>query len=155
MINRMPHERILATCQAVFDEAARDSRQMAFAIADEAGALVFGARTDRCDARVLRHATRKAYTSAVMRRDVVTFRRQNAERGNTLADWGDAMLTQLPGGVVIAVGGECYGGLAVGGNTTERDEEIARIALGVLVTGFPGTQEQAGAPAEGLVGPGS
>lgn len=136
MINRIPNSHILAACGAVFEEAQRDSREMAFAVADEAGALVFGARTDNCHARVLRHATRKAYTSAVMRRDVATFRRQNADRNNTLADWGDPMLTHLLGGVVIHINGECYGGLAVGGNTTERDEEIARMALGVLVAAF-------------------
>jgi len=68
-----------------------------------------------------------------MQRDTITLRDQDRELGKTLADWGDALLTHLVGGVVIKVGGEWFGGMAVGGNSTERDDEVARLALGALV----------------------
>lgn len=132
MINRMPTERIYAARDMVFAEAAKDQRVMAFAVADEAADLVFGERMDGCHARVLRHAIRKAYTSATMRRDTRVFRDQNAEQGKTLADWGDIELTQLLGGLVVKIGDECFGGVAVGGNEPDRDEALARAALAIL-----------------------
>ena len=133
MINRVTNDKIQQAAELVFAEAGKDGRNMAFAVADEAGALVFGTRMQLTHARVLRHAVRKAYTAAVMQRDTITLRDQDAELGKTLADWGDPMLTHLVGGVVIFQGEECYGGAAAGGNSTERDDEIARLALEVLL----------------------
>lgn len=133
MINRVPLERIQLASEAVFAEGRRDGRDMAIAVADEAGGLIFALRDHETATRVLTHAIRKAYTSATMRRDTITFRDQDREMEKTLADWGDSNLTHLVGGVAIKVGNEWYGGLGVGGNTTERDDEIARIALNVLI----------------------
>src|SRR5476651_155162 len=99
MINRIPNERIYEAARRVFEEAAKDGKDMAFAITDEAAGLVFGTRTENCAARVLTHAIRKAYTSATMRRDTITFRDQDREAGKTLADWGlDPQMTHLVGG---------------------------------------------------------
>jgi len=135
MINRPPQDRLLVTANVVFAEAARDDRFMAIAVTDEAAGLVFALRMPGCHTRVLTHAIRKAYTSAVMQRDTITFRDEDSERDKTLADWGDPMLTHLVGGVVLRRGPEWYGGLAVGGNTTDRDDEIARLALATLLDG--------------------
>lgn len=132
MINRVPLEKILLASEAVFNESRVDGRDMAFAVVDEAGGLVFGIRYEQTAARVLTHAIRKAYTSATMRRDTITFRDEDREREKSLADWGDLNLTHLVGGVVIEMNGEWFGGMAVGGNSTERDDEIARIALAIL-----------------------
>ena len=134
MINRMPNDRISKAAAVVFEEARQDGRQMAFAVADEAGALVFATSMEQASSRILKHAVRKAYTAAVMQRDTITLRDQDAELGKTLADWGDPLLTHLVGGVVINLDGEWYGGVAVGGNSTERDDAIARIALEALRT---------------------
>jgi uncharacterized protein GlcG (DUF336 family) len=133
MINRPGQERLLAAADVVFAEAARDERVMAIAVTDEAGGLVFGLRMPGCPTRVLTHAIRKAYTAAVMQRDTITFRDEDIDRQKTLDDWGDPMLTHLVGGVVIRHGDEWFGGVAVGGNSTERDHEIARQALATLV----------------------
>lgn len=135
MINRVANDTIYEAARIVFQEAGKDGRDMAVAVTDEAGSLVFGTRMDNSAARILTHAIRKAYTAAVMQRDTITFRDQDVERGKTLDDWGDQMLTHLVGGVVIRKHGEWFGGVAVGGNSTERDDEIARIALDVLVAG--------------------
>lgn len=132
MISRVPKERIYAARDMVFAEATKDQRCMAFAVVDEAADLVFGERMDGCHGRVLRHAVRKAYTSATMRRDTHVFRDQNAEQGKTLADWGDVELTQLLGGVVVKIGDEWSGGMAVGGNEPDRDEALSHAALAIL-----------------------
>lgn len=132
MINRVPLDRIHLACEAVFAESKKDGRDMAFAVVDEAGGLIFAERDHDTATRVLTHSIRKAYTSAIMRRDTITFRDEDNERDKTLADWGDINLTHLVGGVVITIDGEWFGGAAVGGNSTERDDEIARIALKIL-----------------------
>jgi uncharacterized protein GlcG (DUF336 family) len=133
MINRIDNARIWDATRVVFDEAGKDGRQMAIAVTDEAGSLVFGARMEQAAARILTHAIRKAYTSAVMQRDTITFRDEDADRHKTLADWGDNSLTHLVGGVVLCKNGKWFGGLGVGGNSTERDDEIARIAMHILL----------------------
>lgn len=132
MINRLPLERIHEARRVVFEQAEADGRAMAFAVVDEAAALVFAERMERCDARVLVHAMRKAYTSATMKRSTLFFRDQNAELGKTLADWGGPELTSLPGGVEVKIGGEWYGAIGVGGNTPERDVELAELARKLL-----------------------
>ena len=132
MINRAPLDRIRLAAQLVFEAAAGDGRLMAIAVVDEAAALVYAERMEDCDARILVHAMRKAYTSATMKRSTLYFRDQNAELGKTLADWGGSELTQLPGGVEIRIGREWYGAVGVGGNTPDRDVELAELARKTL-----------------------
>lgn len=135
MINRVRNDRIQEAARVVFEEGGRDGRAMAFAVVDEAGGLVYATSMEQAHARILAHAVRKAYTAAVMQRDTITLRDQDRELGKTLADWGDPRLTHLVGGVVIRRGAEWFGGLGVGGNATERDDEVARAALRVLAAG--------------------
>jgi 2-iminobutanoate/2-iminopropanoate deaminase len=135
VINRVPNHRIRDAARRVFGEAARDGREMAFAVADEAAGLVFAARTEGCAARVLTHAIRKAYTAATMQRDTVAFRDGDRQAGKTLADWGDPQLTHLVGGAVLWRDGELWGGVGVGGNTTERDGELSLLARDLLLQG--------------------
>jgi uncharacterized protein GlcG (DUF336 family) len=133
VINRVRHDRLLAATDVVFAEGRQDGMPMALAVTDEAGGLVYAVRMPGCPARVLTMALRKAYTSAVMQRDTLTFRDEDRDRGKTLADWGDPMFTHLVGGVVVRRDAEWFGGLAVGGNETDRDDAIARAALAILV----------------------
>jgi len=136
MINRVPLDRIEAAGRAVFEEARRDGRLMAFCVVDEAGDLVYATRMEGTPGRVLRFAINKAYTSAIMQRDTITFRDEDVERNKTLADWGDPRFTHLVGGVVIrSPEGEWLGGIGVGGNETHRDDEVARVALRVVLGG--------------------
>jgi glc operon protein GlcG len=128
VINRIPLDRIHDVRDLVFHAAEQDGRKMAIAVVDEAAALIFAERMENCDARVLVHAMRKAYTAATMHRSTLFFRDQNAELGKSLADWGDPQLTQLPGGVELRRGDEWWGGVGVGGNTPERDVELAELA---------------------------
>ena len=120
----------------VFDEAKKDGRNMAAVVADGSGHPICAARMETTHERVLRFALRKAYTAAVMERDTLSFKRDMERANRTLADYGDAMFTTLQGGLVVVADGRVVGAMAVGGNTSERDEEIARIALGAL--GFEG-----------------
>jgi glc operon protein GlcG len=117
---------------AAVREAEKDGRAMSFAVVDSYGEVVAAVRMDGSPARVLRHAIRQAYTSGLMQRDTVTFKEQLHERDGNLAEWGDAMLTTLPGGVAITFDGEVVGAIGVGGNTLVRDKEIADIAVAAI-----------------------
>jgi 2-iminobutanoate/2-iminopropanoate deaminase len=115
--------------------AQRFGRPMAFAVMDQAGDLIASARMDDVPARVLRQATRKAYTAAKMGRNTLTLKKDLEERANTLGDWGDQDFTTLQGGLVVratmanSAANGILGALACGGGTLETDEEVARIMV--------------------------
>jgi glc operon protein GlcG len=103
---------------------------IALAIADEHGVPILLLRQDGAPARMLSRARSKAYTAATVGLDTVEFRDQHIKaRQRTLDDWGDPMLTTLQGGLVIKVNGNVVGGVAMSGNTTIRDEALARVGL--------------------------
>jgi glc operon protein GlcG len=105
----------------------------ALAIADEHGVPILLLRQDGAPARMLSRARAKAYTAANLGLDTVTFRDAHVKaRQRTLDDWGDPMLTTLQGGLAIKRDGKVIGGIAMSGNTTTRDEALARIGLEVL-----------------------
>lgn len=102
----------------------------ALAIADEHGVPILLLRQDGAPARMLSRARAKAYTAATVGQDTVHFR-DSAIKGHsrTLDDWGDPMLTTLQGGLAVRSAGVVVGGIAMSGNTTMRDEALARIGL--------------------------
>lgn len=62
-----------------------------------------------------RHATRKAYTSAVMGRDSGAHVAGLAAQGRNIADLGDPRFTHGQGGLFIMQDGVILGGIGVGG----------------------------------------
>jgi glc operon protein GlcG len=123
-------------------EAATDGVAMSFAVVDTYGEVIVGARMDGSPARILRHAIRQAYTAGIMQRDTVEFKKQLVERDGNLDEWGDAMLTTLPGGVAILYKGEVVGAIGVGGNSLARDQEIA--AIGARAAAFDDSARSGG-----------
>ena len=114
---------------AALEEAKKDGRPMAVAVADVHGDIICCARMDGAHARVLRHAVRKAYTAAVMQRNTLRFKADLKERDGNLDEWGDMQLTTLQGGKIVVCNSKVVGAVAVGGNSLQRDEEIAEIAV--------------------------
>jgi glc operon protein GlcG len=117
---------------AVFEQARKDGRAVAVAVVDNHGELIACARMDGAHARVLRHAIRKAYTAAHMGRDTLAFKKDMADAGRTLTDYGDSSLTTLQGGLVVRSGKQVVGAIAAGGSARERDVEMAQIGLKAL-----------------------
>ena len=102
----------------------------ALAIADEHGVEVLCARQDGAPARMLSRARAKAYTAARVGMDTVVFRDQVVKAASrTLNDWGDPKLTTLQGGLAVKANGKVIGSIAMSGNSTIRDEALARIGL--------------------------
>ena len=102
----------------------------ALAIADEHGVPILLLRQDGAPARMLSRARAKAYTAAMLGLDTVVFRDQHVKPNQrTLNDWGDPMLTTLQGGLAVRSRANVVGGIAMSGNTTVRDEQLAHIGL--------------------------
>jgi glc operon protein GlcG len=103
---------------------------IALAIADEHGVPILLLRQEGAPARMLSRARSKAYTAANLGLDTVVFRDEHIKaKGRALDDWGDPMMTTLQGGLPITCNGRAVGGIAMSGNTTIRDEALARIGL--------------------------
>lgn len=101
---------------------------IALAIADHNGVPILLLRQDGAPSRMLSRARSKAYTAACIGLDTLTFRDEHVKApARTLDDWGDPMLTTLQGGLVIRSAGQVVGGIGMSGNTTPRDEALARI----------------------------
>jgi uncharacterized protein GlcG (DUF336 family) len=110
------------------EAAGRLGLPMAFAVADAAAELIAASRMDGAHPRILRHAIRKAYTSATMCRNTLWFKRDLEERGGNLEQWGDIDLTTLPGGLVIKTERGFVGAVGTGGGG-KHDEEVAHIMV--------------------------
>ena len=79
---------------------------------------------------MLSRARAKAYTAANLGLDTVAFRDAHVKtRQRTLNDWGDPMLTTLQGGLAVRSNDKVVGGIAMSGNSTVRDEQLAHIGL--------------------------
>jgi uncharacterized protein GlcG (DUF336 family) len=103
---------------------------IALAIADEHGVPILLLRQDGAPARMLSRARAKAYTAANLGLDTVLFRDEHVKaKLRALQDWGDPMLTTLQGGLVVKRDGKVVGGIAMSGNSTSRDEALARVGL--------------------------
>ena len=103
---------------------------IALAVADDQGVSVLCLRQDGAPPRMLRRARAKAYTAASLGMDTVAFRDDVVKAtSRTLDDWGDPMITALQGGLTVRSAGAVVGGIALSGNTTIRDEGLARIGL--------------------------
>jgi uncharacterized protein GlcG (DUF336 family) len=118
---------------AILAALTRNDNPIALAVADEHGQQILLLRQDGAPARMLLRARAKAYTAAMLGLDTVKFRDEHVNaRLRTLDDWGDPMLTTLQGGLAIRASGQVVGGIAMSGNTTNRDEALARIGLSAM-----------------------
>jgi len=102
---------------------------VAIAIVDAHGDLVAARRMDGARPRWMRASLRKAYSAAVMDRDTEEFHAEIVRRNLQIGYYGDPMLTALPGGIVVAIGGATVAGIGVTGQTHGRDAELARAGI--------------------------
>jgi 2-iminobutanoate/2-iminopropanoate deaminase len=113
--------------EATLARVTSSDHPIAVAVADENGELIHAVRMEGATANDMRQAERKAYTAAFMARDTSSYREQLVHDGRTLADWSDAMLTTLSGGLTIGTRRQVCGAIGVHGNAPERDEALAAI----------------------------
>ncbi len=103
---------------------------VAMAIVDSAGNLLAYQTMDNLRIFSRRHATRKAYTSAMMGLDSGENARRLHSQGRSISEQGDPNLTHGQGGLVIIKDGVILGGIGVGGYPSgQADEDLSRIGL--------------------------
>ena len=76
-----------------------------------------------------RHATRKAYTSAVVGQDSGAHSARLHSQGRSISEMGDPKLTHGQGGLVIMKDGVTLGGTVGGYPSGQRDEDLSRVGL--------------------------
>lgn len=128
-IETLGSEEAAAAIEAGIKAATETGRPMAFVVVDHAGEIIACHRMDGAHPRLLRHALRKAYTSAVMGRNTLSFKADLAQRDGNLDQWGDRRLTTLQGGMVVRKDGTPVGAVAAGGGTIAGDEEVAKLMV--------------------------
>lgn len=121
---------------AALEEAKKDAavgRPVVIAIVDHKGDLICYARQDHCLEMSKEMAVRKAYTSAIGRRDSGEYGEYiKRQTGQDIELALGTRVTSGRGGVAIkrSKDGLCLGGIGVSGAATApRDEEIARAGV--------------------------
>ena len=119
---------------AAMAAASASERPFAVAVVDENGELVYLERKDGASATAVRNAERKAYTSAYIGRDTLIYRQQIMHDGRTVADWSNAGITTLHGGLTLHRASQVIGGIGVSGTGDEdRDERLALAGAEAMV----------------------
>jgi len=114
---------------AVIAECQKNSWNVAVAVVDNHGGLVYFERMENTQYASNDIAINKAKTAAVYRRTTRVFM-EVINKGPATATLGGG-LTASPGGVPIMVDGKVTGGVGVSGVTGDQDEQCAKAGLGM------------------------
>lgn len=115
---------------AAVAEAKRNNWNVAIAIVDNHGFLVYYERLDDTQSASPHIAVEKARTAAMFRRPSKAF--EDGIAGGRVAVLGLPGATPITGGLPIMSGGRVIGGIGVSGVTSEQDEQVAKAGLEAL-----------------------
>src|SRR5215813_14499876 len=119
-----------AIAEAAEAEAHRRGSSVVIAVVDDGGQLLVLHRLDDTQVASVEVGIAKARTAAIFRRPSKVFEDQVKNgRVSALALPGAAA---LQGGIPIVHRGRVIGAIGVSGNTPQEDEDIAKVAAGVL-----------------------
>jgi uncharacterized protein GlcG (DUF336 family) len=114
---------------AVIAECAKNQWNVAVAVVDNHGGLVYFERMENTQYASNEIAINKAKTAAVYRRPTRVFADTINKGGPATATLGGG-LTASPGGMPIMVDGKVTGGVGVSGVTGDQDEQCAKAGVG-------------------------
>jgi len=114
---------------AVIAECAKNQWNVAVAVVDNHGGLVYFERMENTQYASNEIAINKAKTAATYRRPTRVFMDTINKGGPATATLGGG-LTASPGGLPIMVDGRVTGGVGVSGVTGDQDEQCAKAGLG-------------------------
>src|SRR5947209_2489960 len=112
---------------AAIAEAKKNNWNVAVAIVDNHGALVYYERMDDTQSASPVIAVEKARSAAMFRRTTREMQ-ETVNKGNT-AFLGIPGATPVTGGLPIISGGKIIGGIGVSGVTSDQDEQVAKAGL--------------------------
>jgi glc operon protein GlcG len=107
-------------------EARKNSWNMAVAIVDTGGHLVYFEKMDNTQTGSVQVAIEKARSAALFRRPTKVFQDGVAAGGEGLRLLGLEGAVPVDGGVPIVVAGRILGGIGVSGGTGEQDGQVAK-----------------------------
>jgi glc operon protein GlcG len=113
--------------QAALAEAQKNSWNVAIAIVDNHGALVYYERMDDTQSASPVIAIEKARSAAMFRRP--TRAMEDMVNKGRVSFLGIPVATPITGGLPIMVGGKVIGGIGVSGVTSDQDEQVAKAGL--------------------------
>jgi uncharacterized protein GlcG (DUF336 family) len=108
-------------------EARKNNWNMAIAVVDNYGQLVYYERMEDTQTASAAIAVEKARTAAMYRRSTRVLQDGINKGTPSLLNLSGVM--PVAGGLPIMVGGKVTGGLGVSGATSDQDEQCARVAL--------------------------
>ena len=113
-------------------EARKNNWQMAIAIVDPAGDLVYFEKMDDTQAGSTVIAIDKARSAARFKRETKTFQDALAAGGAGLRILALTGAVPVDGGVPLIAGGKVVGAIGASGGTSEQDGVVARAGAGAL-----------------------
>lgn len=115
------------------EELAGEGKPVSMCVADIHGFVLGYRQMQGMSPRGFAMARAKAHTAACMGVATSQFHERLVREQLSLADFGDDLLTSVPGGVpVIGPDGQLWGGVAVAGRLSEEDEMLARRLAEIL-----------------------
>jgi glc operon protein GlcG len=108
-------------------EAQKNNWNVAIAIVDNHGALVYYERMDDTQTASPVIAIEKARSAAMFRRP--TRAMEDTVNKGRVAFLGIPLATPITGGLPIVIGGKIAGGVGVSGVTLDQDEQVAKAGL--------------------------
>lgn len=134
MPDPLHHTRIMAAVAALIAEVENDGRPpLCIAVCDAAGDLLHYTRTAGAARRGTAIAKAKAYTAALLETPTSALHARLERERLTLADFCDATLTSLAGGVPLTLNSRTLGGVGISGRKPDEDELLAsRLAAALL-----------------------
>jgi uncharacterized protein GlcG (DUF336 family) len=111
---------------AAFAEARRNGWNMAIAVVDTGGHLVYFEKMDNTQIGSVEVAIEKARSAALFRRPTKVFQEGVAAGGEGLRLLRLEGAVPVDGGIPIVVGGNILGGIGVSGGSGEQDGQVAR-----------------------------
>ncbi|HZA53300.1 MAG TPA: heme-binding protein [Candidatus Udaeobacter sp.] len=112
---------------AALAEAQKNSWNVAIAIVDNHGSLVYYERMDDTQSASPVIAIEKARSAAMFRRS--TRAMEDTVNKGRVSFLGIPVATPITGGLPIIVGGKVIGGIGVSGVTSDQDEQVAKAGL--------------------------
>jgi glc operon protein GlcG len=117
---------------AAIVEARRNTWDMAVAIVDTAGFLVYFEKMDDTQIGSVAIAQAKARSAALFKRPTKAFQDTLAAGGDGLRVLGLEGAVQVEGGVPIFINGKIAGAIGVSGGTSGQDGQCAQAAVAAL-----------------------
>ena len=108
-------------------EAQKNNWNVAIAIVDNHGALVYYERMDDTQSASPLIAIEKARSAAMFRR--TTRSMEDTVNKGRVAFLGIPLATPITGGLPIVIGGKIAGAIGVSGVTSDQDEQVAKAGL--------------------------